>query len=79
MIYVFEAGSIVYDESVLSKEDKERAVGVEALPVQETPVGKTAVIKADKKTNKVWWEYIFIQSISLNGRRLLKILLIHLK
>ena len=58
MIYVFEGGSIVYDESVLTKEDKARAVAVEALPVQETPVGKTPLIKADKKTNKVWWEYI---------------------
>ena len=58
MIYVFDSGSIVYDESVLTKEDKERAVAVEVLPAQETPIGKIAIIRADKKTNEVWWEYI---------------------
>lgn len=58
MIYVFEGGSIVYDESVLTKEDKARAVAVEALPAKETPLGKIEIIKADKKTNEVWWEYI---------------------
>ena len=58
MIYVFESGSIVYDESVLTEADKARAVAVEALPEQETPVGKIAVIKADKATNSVWQEYV---------------------
>lgn len=58
MIYVFEGGSIVYDESVLSEADKARAVAVEALPEQETPVGKTARIRADKATEAVWWEYV---------------------
>lgn len=58
MIYVFESGSIVYDESVLTEADKARAVAVEKLPEQETPVGKIAVIKADKATNSVWWEYV---------------------
>ncbi len=58
MIYVFEAGSIVYDGSVLSKEDKERAVAVEELPIKETLAGKTPIIKVDKKKEKVWWEYV---------------------
>jgi hypothetical protein len=58
MIYVFESGSIVYDESVLTEADKARAVAVEKLPEQETIPGKIAVIKADKATNKVWWEYV---------------------
>ena len=58
MIYVFESGSIVYDESVLTEADKARAVAVEKLPEQETIPGKIAVIKADKETNKVWWEYV---------------------
>ncbi len=58
MIYVFESGSIVYDESVLTEADKARAVAVEQLPEQETLPGKIALIKADKATNTVWWEYV---------------------
>lgn len=66
MIYVFESGSIVYDESVLTEADKARAVAVEELPPKETPAGKTAVIKADKATNAVWWEYVDLpQSLEL--------------
>ena len=58
MIYVFEGGSIVYDESVLTEADKARAVAVEVLPEQEVIPGKIAVIKADKTTETVWWEYV---------------------
>lgn len=58
MIYVFEGGSIVYDESVLSEEDKSKAVGIEELPALEAPIGKTGIIKADKTTDTVWWEYV---------------------
>ena len=58
MIYVFEGGSIVYDESVLSEEEKAKAVAVEELPVLDAPIGKTGIIKADKATNTVWWEYV---------------------
>ncbi len=58
MIYVFEGGSIVYDESVLTEADKARAVAVETLPEQEVIPGKIAVIKADKATETVWWEYV---------------------
>ena len=54
MIYVFESGSIVYDESVLAEADKVRAVAVEKLSEQEKPVGKIAIIKADKATETVW-------------------------
>ena len=52
MIYVFEGGSIVYDESVLTEADKARAVAVEVLPEQEVIPGKIAVIKADKTTGR---------------------------
>lgn len=58
MIYVFEGGSIVYDESVLSEADKAKAVAIEELPVLDAPIGKAGIIKADKKTDTVWWEYV---------------------
>ncbi|SKC62605.1 hypothetical protein [Maledivibacter halophilus] len=58
MLYVFEGGSIVYDERVLTEEDKARAVAVEELPPKEIPAGKTAVIRANKAENTVWWEYV---------------------
>lgn len=57
MLYVFEGGSIVYDESVLTEADKARAVAVEQLPEKENIPAKTAVIRADKETETVWWEY----------------------
>ena len=58
MIYIFESGSIVYDESVLTEADKARAVAIEALPEQEVIPGKIALTKADKATETVWWEYV---------------------
>lgn len=58
MIYVFERGSIVFDGSTLTKEQKGRAVAVKELPKPETPEGKLPVLKANVETGKVFYEYI---------------------
>jgi hypothetical protein len=60
MIYVFPEGNIVYDGSTISDEQKLKAVAVESLPEPQTPEGKYAVIRADKATGEVWYEYIDI-------------------
>ena len=59
MIYVFEGGSIVYDGSTISDEEKTKAVAVEQLPEKpEIPAGKMAVIRANKAEERVWWELV---------------------
>ena len=57
MIYVFEQGNIVYDGSTISDVQKAQAVAVESLPEPQTPQGKYAVIRANKATNTVYYEY----------------------
>jgi len=59
MIYVFEGGSIVYDGSTISDEQKTKAVAVEQLPEKpEIPAGKMAIIRVNKAEEKVWWELV---------------------
>jgi hypothetical protein len=58
MIYVFEGGSVVYDGSTLTEEQKAEAVAVEALPEPEKIEGKYAQIRADKTAGTVYYEYI---------------------
>ena len=59
MIYVFEGGSIVYDGSTISDEQKAQAVAVEQLPEKpEIPAGKMAIIRANKAEERVWWELV---------------------
>ena len=57
MIYVFEQGNIVYDGSTISDAQKAQAVAVESLPEPQTPEGKYAVIRANKATETVYFEY----------------------
>ena len=58
MIYVFEDGAVVYDESTISEEEKQKAVAVEKLPEPEQIEGKIAVLRANKAENRVYYEYI---------------------
>lgn len=58
MIYVFEGGSVVYDGSTISEEQKLKAVEVEALPAAEEVDGKLAILRANKERNEVYYEYI---------------------
>ena len=58
MIYVFEQGSVVYDGTTISDELKAQAVVVKELPKKETPQGHKAILRADKSTETVYWEYI---------------------
>lgn len=60
MIYVFEGGSIVYDGSTITAEQRAQAVAVETLPAPQTPEGKYAVLRADKATETVYYEYLDI-------------------
>jgi hypothetical protein len=57
MIYVFPGGNVVYDGSTISDEQKAQAVAVESLPEPQTPEGKYAVIRANKATETVYYEY----------------------
>ena len=57
MIYVFEQGNIIYDGSTISDTQKAQAVAVESLPEPQTPEGKYAVIRANKATETVYYEY----------------------
>lgn len=58
MIYVFEKGNIVYDGSTITDEQKTKAVAVEALPKPDVTEGKIAVLRANKATETVYYEYI---------------------
>lgn len=57
MIYVFPEGNVVYDGNTISDEQKAQAVAVESLPEPQIPEGKYAVIRADKATETVYYEY----------------------
>ena len=72
MIYVFEAGNIVYDSKYLSEKQKLQAIRIEALPEKVTPSGKRAVLVADKKTESVWWDYVDDAEIAVLSDELAK-------
>ncbi|MEQ6855310.1 hypothetical protein AAHH17_12590 [Lysinibacillus capsici] len=58
MLYIYEAGNIVYDEDSLNDEDKEQAVVVtEALPIPETIDGKYAVLRVDTVNKALYYDY----------------------
>jgi len=57
MIYVFPEGNVVYDGNTISEEEKLKAVAVESLPEPQTPEGKYAVVRANKATETVYYEY----------------------
>lgn len=62
MIYVFENdnndASIVYDGMILTEEERTKGIAIEQLPAREEIEGKIAVLKCNKSTNEVWYEYI---------------------
>ena len=60
MIYVFEGGSIVYDTSRLTKEEKAEAVAVEVLPAPEKRLGFTPQLRVDLSTQTV--EHIYVET-----------------
>lgn len=57
MIYIYEGGSIIYDGSTLTEEQKNKAIIVAEQPEKEDIEGKHAVLRYDKKTGEVWYEY----------------------
>lgn len=65
-IYLFENAnndvSIVFDGTTLTEDQKSRAIVLENLPPKEEVEGKLAVLKANKGTNEVWWEYSDVES-----------------
>lgn len=58
MIYIFEGGNIVYDGSTITDKQKAQAVEVSTLPDPEVIEGKVAILKANKATETVYYEYI---------------------
>jgi hypothetical protein len=63
MPYIFPnpdgyGASIVYREDTLSEENKARGIKVDSIPQPENIPGKTPVLKADKKTGTVFYEYV---------------------
>lgn len=60
-MYVFEGknnmASVVYDDNTLAEEEKISGIYATELPIKQNIEGKTAILKADKKTNYIWWEY----------------------
>jgi hypothetical protein len=62
MIYLFEnpdnSASIVFDETTLTDAHKAKGVAVEELPTPQTPEGKQAILKVNKSTSEVWYEYV---------------------
>jgi hypothetical protein len=59
MIYLFGKGkelSIIYDDSILTEQDKVGGIAVEQLPPQEDKEGYHAILCLDKN-NKPYWEY----------------------
>jgi hypothetical protein len=57
-VYVFECGSIVYDEHTLSEEELLLAVKVRELPEPEVREGYYAQIRANIETQELYYDYI---------------------
>lgn len=58
MMYVFEGGSIVYNGSTLTEDEKLQAVEVVSLPVPEVIEGKVPELRADLENQTVFYEYV---------------------
>lgn len=71
MIYVFEnygnKASIVYDETTITEEEKSDGIGLEKLPEPEIIEGKTEILKCNKITKEVWYDYEEIQAEPAEG------------
>ncbi len=70
MYYVFREGNYVIDGVGLRDEQKSKAVIVEELPVPNTPEGKMALLRADKKTDSVFYEYLDIPPVAVEVSQL---------
>jgi hypothetical protein len=59
MIYIFGKQknlSIVFDESILSEQDKVEGIPVKELPLRKDKVGYNTILVLDE-TNNLYWEY----------------------
>jgi hypothetical protein len=59
-MWVFEGGSIVYDEHTISSAEKALAVEVESLPEPEVREGYYAQIRANLETQELYYDYLEI-------------------
>jgi hypothetical protein len=60
MIYLFGKGnqvSVIYNDTILTEQDKVGGIAVEALPPKEDKEGFNAVLCLDKD-NKPYWEFV---------------------
>ena len=61
MVYIFEGGSIVYDGSTLTDEEKSRAIfTLDNLPEPEQRKGKVPILKVDEEKQEVYYEYVVV-------------------
>lgn len=68
MIYVFKGGSIVYDGSSLTKEQREEALAVlSEVPKAEHIDGKTPVLSFDESSKELFYKYEDAPPIELPG------------
>jgi len=61
MIYIFEGkdnlASVIVQCNTLTEQEKARGIILETLPIADEVEGKHAILKANKSTNEVWYEY----------------------
>lgn len=59
-MYIFEGGSIVYQEDSIDDETKARGVRVDSLPEPEVREGYYAQIRANLETQTLYYDYLEI-------------------
>ena len=61
MIYVFEGGSVVYDGSTLTEDEKLQAIfTLDNLPEPEQREGRVPILKVDEEKQEVYYEYVVV-------------------
>ena len=57
MIYIYEGGSVIFDGSTLTEEEKNNAIVVANKPSEEFVEGKYSILKWDVEKQTAWYEY----------------------
>lgn len=62
-MYVFDMERVVFDETILSEEEKEFAVKVEIIPQPEARYGFTPRLRADHVNKVLYYDYVPVTGI----------------
>jgi hypothetical protein len=66
MVYIFEGGSVVYDGSTLTDDEKLQAIlTLDNLPEPEQRKGKVPILRVDKEKQEVYYEYVDVPPTEL--------------